>query len=203
MLSVVGGDLAPVPWEDLDPAMVQEIQRESSGYTLDVPKEGLCPQDAVETTPREDDYVVSDAAAPTPPAVYLILMYSQNLGYPSYPTQYTLMTKPSMTPSSFRRAWRKWRTPSTLPNNQANQTEEAEPVDDILPASIHQGASKLHWDEDVGDKIKLSDPRVQKLISNYLEVFGKLPRPATCDKLVQLDLKLKREFVGHKIRHRP
>ena len=38
MLSVVEGGLAPVPWEDLDPAMVQEIQRESSGYTLDVLK---------------------------------------------------------------------------------------------------------------------------------------------------------------------
>ena len=38
MLSVVDGGLAPVPWEDLDPAMVQEIQRESSGYTLGVLK---------------------------------------------------------------------------------------------------------------------------------------------------------------------
>ena len=30
MLSVVDGSLAPVPWEDLDPAMVQEIQCEST-----------------------------------------------------------------------------------------------------------------------------------------------------------------------------
>ena len=30
MLSVVDGGLAPVPWEDLDPAMVQEIKRERS-----------------------------------------------------------------------------------------------------------------------------------------------------------------------------
>ena len=31
---MVDGGLAPVPWEDLDPAIVQEIQRESSSYTL-------------------------------------------------------------------------------------------------------------------------------------------------------------------------
>ena len=43
MLSVVDGGLAPVPWEDLDPAIVQEIQRESSGYTLEVMKNQLRP----------------------------------------------------------------------------------------------------------------------------------------------------------------
>ena len=53
------------------------------------------------------------------------------------------------------------------------------------------------------EKIKLLDPRVQKLIRTYLEVFGELPPPASCDKLVQTDLKLKTEFVGHKIRRRP
>ena len=67
MLSVVDGSLAPVPWEDLDPAMVQEIQRESSGYTLDVLKNQLRPRDAVETTPGGDEYVVSDAVAPNSP----------------------------------------------------------------------------------------------------------------------------------------
>ena len=36
MLSVVDWGLAPVPWEDLDPAMVQAVHPESSGYTLDV-----------------------------------------------------------------------------------------------------------------------------------------------------------------------
>ena len=36
MLSVIDGGLAPAPWEDLVPAMVGEIQRESSSYTLDV-----------------------------------------------------------------------------------------------------------------------------------------------------------------------
>ena len=53
------------------------------------------------------------------------------------------------------------------------------------------------------DKIKLLDPRVQTLIGTYLEVFGELPPPASCDKLVQMDPKLKPEFVVHKIRRRP
>ena len=53
------------------------------------------------------------------------------------------------------------------------------------------------------DKIKLLDPRVQKVIRTYVEVFGELPPPASCDKLVQMDLKLKPEFVGLKIRRSP
>ena len=44
--------------------MVHEVQRESSGYTLDVLKNQLQPQDAVETTPGGDEYVVSDTVAP-------------------------------------------------------------------------------------------------------------------------------------------
>ena len=75
--------------------------------------------------------------------------------------------------------------------------KDAEPVENQLPASIHQGASNLHSDE------ALLDPRVQKLIRTYLEVFGQLPPPAFPDKLVQMDLKLKHEVVGHKIRRRP
>ena len=67
MLSVVDGGLAPVPWEDLDPAMVKEIQGLSSGYTLDVLKNQLGPRDAVETTPGGDEYVVSDTVAPNSP----------------------------------------------------------------------------------------------------------------------------------------
>ena len=34
-------------------------------------------------------------------------------------------------------------------------------------------------------------------------MFGELPPPASCDKLVQMDLKLKPDFVGHKIRGDP
>ena len=76
-------------------------------------------------------------------------------------------------------------------------------MEDHLPTSITPGASNLHSDEDMGDKIKLLDPRSQMLIRSYLEVLGELPSPASCDKLVQMDLKLKPEFVGHKIRRRP
>ena len=82
-------------------------------------------------------------------------------------------------------------------------TKGEESVKDHLLMSFTQGASNLHSDEDMEDKIKLLDPRVQKLIRTYLEVFGELPPPASCDKLVQMDLKLKPEFVGRKIRMRP
>ena len=34
-------------------------------------------------------------------------------------------------------------------------------------------------------------------------MFGELPPPASCDKLVHMDLKLKPESVGYKIRRRP
>ena len=67
MLSVGDESLAPVPWEDLESAMVQEIQRESSGFTLDVLKNHLRPRDAVETFPGGDEYIVSDAVAQNSP----------------------------------------------------------------------------------------------------------------------------------------
>ena len=82
-------------------------------------------------------------------------------------------------------------------------TKGEESVEDHLPTSITQGARNLHSDEDMEDKIKPLDPRVQKLIRTYLDVLQELPPPASCDKLVQMDLKLKPEFVGHKIRRRP
>ena len=47
-----------------------------------------------------------------------------------------------------------------------------ESVEDHLPTSITLGASNLHSDEDMEDKIKLLDPRVQTLIKTYLEVFS-------------------------------
>ena len=67
MLIVVDGSLALVPWEDLNSAMVKEIQRQSSGLNLDVLKNHLRPRDAVETTPGGDEYVVSDTVAPNSP----------------------------------------------------------------------------------------------------------------------------------------
>ena len=67
MLSVVDGSLPAVPWEHLHPVVVQEIQRESSGYTLDVLRKQLRPRDAIETTPGGAEYLVSDTVAPTSP----------------------------------------------------------------------------------------------------------------------------------------
>ena len=64
---MVDRGLTPVPWEDLDPAMVQEIQHESDGYTLSVLRDRLRPQDAVETTPGGDEYVRSHTTAPNSP----------------------------------------------------------------------------------------------------------------------------------------
>ena len=68
MLSVVDRGRARVPSEDLDPAMVQELQRESSGYTLEVLKNQLRPRDAVEATPGGEEYVVSDNVTPNSPS---------------------------------------------------------------------------------------------------------------------------------------
>ena len=86
---------------------------------------------------------------------------------------------------------------------KASSTRKIKPQTSNLPTSITQWASNLHSDKDMEDKIKLLDPCVQKLIRTYLEVFGELRPPASCDKLVQMDLKLKPEFVGHRIRRRP
>ena len=46
------------------------------------------------------------------------------------------------------------------------------------------------------DKIKVLDPRVQKLIRTYLEVFGELPPPASCDKLVQMEPQVETRVRG-------
>ena len=67
MLSVVDGSLTTIPWEDLDPTLVQAIQRESDGLALGDLKDRLRPQDAVETTPGGDEYVVTDTNAPNSP----------------------------------------------------------------------------------------------------------------------------------------
>ena len=320
-----------MPWEDLDPAMVQKIQRESSGYTLDVLKNQLRPRDAVETTPGGDEYVVSDTVAPNSPCrvsnpdmvsecglselpssihpddetdhdaffvqtcvekvenaeyaaplrplisirgeepldeesnprsglreyldpkrrlVAKMLCYARPTRH-SWPLKQGSMGDISGLKEDREQGITNWqggvdlklmksvwgahvRTPEEnelsdecvcepprvcLCCHRTHETVErdllyaceglkdtnkgAEPVEDHLPASIHKGASNLHSDEDMEDKIKLLDPRLQKLIRMYLEIFGELPPPASCDKLVQMDLKLKPEFVGHKIRSGP
>ena len=67
MLSVVDGGLTSIPWEDLDPTLVQAIQRESNGLALGDMKDRLRPQDAIETIPGRDEYVVTDTKAPNSP----------------------------------------------------------------------------------------------------------------------------------------
>ena len=62
-LSVVDGGLTSIPWEDLDSTLVQAIQRESDGLGLVVLKDRLRPQDAIETIPGGDEYVVTNTNA--------------------------------------------------------------------------------------------------------------------------------------------
>ena len=47
------------------------------------------------------------------------------------------------------------------------------------------------------------DPGLKKLLVKYQEVFGALPPPLSCKKLVQMDLKLKPEHEGSVVRRRP
>ena len=67
MLSVVDGGLTSIPWEDLDSTLVQAIQPESDGLTLGDFKDRLRPQDAIETIPGGDEYVVTNSNASNSP----------------------------------------------------------------------------------------------------------------------------------------
>ena len=60
MLSVVNVGLTSIPWEDLDSILVQAIQRESHGLSQGELKDRLPPQDAIETIPGRDEYVVTN-----------------------------------------------------------------------------------------------------------------------------------------------
>ena len=114
MLRVVDGGLTSTPWEDLDPTLVQAIQRESDGLTLGDLKDQLRPQSAFGTITGGDEYVVTIINAPYSSCHVPVPDGVSEMDYPSSPALSTLMTKLSMTPSSCRHAWRKWRTPSTL-----------------------------------------------------------------------------------------
>ena len=67
-----------------------------------------------------------------------------------------------------------------------------------------KGKSNLKAEEDFVEKLKSMNlhPRLSKLIQKYQEVFGVLPPPLSCRKLVQMDLKLKPEFEGSVVRRR-
>ena len=66
------------------------------------------------------------------------------------------------------------------------------------------GKSNLHAEEDFLQKLESLnlDPRLKKLLITYEEVFGALPPPLYCKKLVQMDLKLKPEFGKTRVRRR-
>ena len=67
MLSVVDGGVTSIPWEDLDLTLVQALQRDSDGLILGDLKYRLRPQDAIETIPGGDEYVVTNTNAPNSP----------------------------------------------------------------------------------------------------------------------------------------
>ena len=322
MLSVVDRGLTSSPWEDLDWTLVQAIQQESDGLTLGDLKDRLRPQDAIETIPGGDEYVVTNTNASNSPCHVPVPDGVSDCGLSELPSsihsddetehdaffvqtcveevenaEYVALLKPLLSmrvedpvdeeldPQSRLReyvdakrrlvakkpcyakptrsswplkqgrmgylsqlkedleqkitTWQKevdlklmksvWgahvRTPEEddlseeclceplraclcchCPPEMVERdllygcqglkdtTKGEASVEDHLPSSITQGASNLHSDEDMEDRMKLWDPRVQKLIRTYLEVFGELPPPASCDKLVQMDLKLKPEF---------
>ena len=58
------------------------------------------------------------------------------------------------------------------------------------------GKSNLHAEEDFQQKLESLnlDLQLKKLLIAYEEVFGALPPPLSCKKLVRMDLKLKPEF---------
>ena len=67
MLSMVDGALTSIPWEDLDSTLVQAIQQESDGLTLGDLTDRVRPEDAMETIPGGDEYVVTNTNAPNSP----------------------------------------------------------------------------------------------------------------------------------------
>ena len=68
-----------------------------------------------------------------------------------------------------------------------------------------KGKSNFHAEEDFVVKLESMnfDPCLSKLVQKYQEVFGALPPPLSCKKLVLMDLKLKLEFEGSVVRRRP
>ena len=67
MLSVVDRGLTSIHWDDLHLTLVRAIQRESHGLTLGDLKDRLRPEDAIETIPGGDEYVVTNTNAPNSP----------------------------------------------------------------------------------------------------------------------------------------
>ena len=67
MLSLVDRGLTSIRWEDLDSTLVLAIQRESDVLALGDLKDRLQPQDAMQTIPEGEEYVVTNTNAPNSP----------------------------------------------------------------------------------------------------------------------------------------
>ena len=87
-----------------------------------------------------------------------------------------------------------------------------EPDDGSVPAETadgqkenERGKSNRHAEEDFRQKAESLnlDPRLNKLLLTYEAVFGALPPPLSCKKLVQMDPKLKPPFEKTRVRCRP
>ena len=67
------------------------------------------------------------------------------------------------------------------------------------------GSSNLHASENLKkslDKMNM-DERVKKIILAHSEVFGPLPSPGSCKKLVTMDLELRDACLKDRVRSRP
>ena len=63
--------------------------------------------------------------------------------------------------------------------------------------------SNLQASKDFMSKVKEHNERVWNILRKFQEVFGPLPSPGPCKKLVQLDLELKEERAKNGIRSKP
>ena len=100
-------------------------------------------------------------------------------------------------------------TPLVYSLHYAQERQDWE--DELPPETVERikkqdkGNSNLRGEEDFPKKVESMnlDPRLTNLIHKNHEVFGALPPPLSCRKLVQMDLKLKPEFEGSVVRRRP
>ena len=77
----------------------------------------------------------------------------------------------------------------------------------ILPDLIHKkeeyGKSNLHSDEGIHEKINLLETLSTETHPEMRRSIRHIGPPASCKKMVQMDLGLKDEFQGQRIRWRP
>ena len=94
------------------------------------------------------------------------------------------------------------KTPLVYSLHYAQERQDWE--DELRPETVERiknqekGMSNLRAEEDFSENVESMnlDPRLTKLIPKYQEVFGALPPPLSCKKLVQIDLKLKPALKG-------